>query len=42
MKYQVLDCGSNKLEAMEVKDTIEDTGSQVNIALVPFTVGGFA
>merc|ERR1712042_367724 len=25
---EVLDCGSNKLEAMEVKDTIEDTGSQ--------------
>ena len=37
MKFQVLDCGSNKSEAMEVKNTIEETGSQVNIALVPFT-----
>ena len=36
MKFQVLDCGSDKSEAMEVKNTIEETGSQVNIALVPF------
>ena len=36
MKFQVLDCGSNKSEAMEVKNMIEETGSQVNIALVPF------